>query len=86
MRFAIRAAESFGDVEDDVGPGGAEPLGKVVVGLEADHFAVRGERGGDGVDRFGGVPLGERRRSMTGRRLFVGDARARRYWRLRSDA
>ena len=36
-----------------------EPLGKIFVRLEADHFTERGERVGDGVDRLDAVPLGE---------------------------
>ena len=64
--LAIRAVEAFGDVEDDVGSLGAEALGEVFGRLEADHVAVGGERGRDGVDRFGGVPLRDRRRSILG--------------------
>ena len=37
VRLAIRAVQAFGDVEDDVGARGAEPLGKVFVRLEADR-------------------------------------------------
>ena len=48
-------------------------LGKVFGRLEADHVAEWRECGGDGVDRFGGVPLRVDvivRRNGTGR-LFV---------------
>src|SRR6185437_12074263 len=55
--FAIWPVKTFGDVEDDVGSFGAKALGKGFVGLETDHLARGGERGGDGVDRLGGVPL-----------------------------
>jgi hypothetical protein len=57
--FAIHAVEPFGDVEDDVGSSVAEALREVGVGLEADHVAVCGESGGDGVDGVDAVPLGE---------------------------
>ena len=81
VRLAVRAAQALGDVEDDVGALGAQPLGEIVARLEANHLAVPRERAGDGVDRLGGVPLGElvvRRRSDAARR--PPRARRERYW------
>ena len=59
MRFAIRAAQSLRDVEDDVRLSRPQPLGEIGVRLEADHLAERAERLLDGVDRLRAVPLGE---------------------------
>ena len=58
MCLAIHAIQAFGDVEDDVGPGGAEAGREVVVRLEADDRAELGERVLDGVDGLGTIPFG----------------------------
>ena len=55
--LAIRAVETFGDVEDDVGASGAESFGEFFGRLEGDDVAERGERRRDGSDRFGGIPF-----------------------------
>src|SRR5690606_6749084 len=57
--FPVRAVQPFGDVEDDVGVRITQTRGKVGVGLEADHRSRTRERGGDGIDRGGIVPLRE---------------------------
>ncbi len=56
--FAVRAAESLGDVEHDVRASGPQPLGKLVVRLEANYRSKTRERALDGGDRLGRVPLG----------------------------
>ena len=50
---------SLGDVEDDVGTCVAQPFGEVADRLEAHHLAQRAQRGLDGIDGRGDVPLGE---------------------------
>jgi hypothetical protein len=68
--LTVRAVESLGDVEDDVGAFGAEALGECFGRFEADDVSIGGERGSDGVDRVGGVPL--RVRVVDTGRLFLG--------------
>ena len=65
--LAVRAVEPLGDVEHEVGPGGAEPLGEALGGLEADHLADGGERRRDGVDRAPARPTRRRGRAARDR-------------------
>src|SRR5690606_16113052 len=58
VALAVGAVQSLGDVEHKVGTGGAERRGEILVGLEANDLAHRGERALDGVDCAGLIPLG----------------------------
>ncbi len=58
VRLAVGAVESFGDVEDEVGPEQREPRGEAGVGLEAVDLADRAERPLHRIDGGGLVPLG----------------------------
>jgi hypothetical protein len=58
VTLAVHAVEPFGDVEDEVGAGGAELLGERLVVFEADHFAEGGEGGGHRIDGGGLIPFG----------------------------
>ena len=61
LRFARVAAESFGDVEADIGLRLAQGEGQVPVSLDKDGLvAVRFEGGADRVDRLDVVEVGER--------------------------
>jgi len=57
VSFAVRPVEPFGDVEDEVGPGGVQPLREVLIGLQPDDLAQRGKRALDPIDRLGLIPL-----------------------------
>jgi hypothetical protein len=70
VRLAIHSVPALGDVEDDIGPGFAKALGKILVGLEADHLSESGECAGYGVNRRLAVPL--RELIAAAGRLFVG--------------
>ena len=58
VSLAVRAIESLGDVEHEVGPGGTELLREALVRFEEHHFSHGGERRGDRVDGALLVPFG----------------------------
>ena len=64
--FAVRAVKPFGDVEDDVGAFGAEALGEVFVGFEADDVADRRRARRRRRRSFRRNPTPRRRRALLG--------------------
>jgi len=57
--LAVHPVQTFGDVENDVGPDLPESLRKILFRLQADDFSKAGERRFNGGDRGGAVPLGK---------------------------
>jgi hypothetical protein len=58
VRFPAYSEESFGNVEDEVGPGFHEPPGEIGDGFQANHLAQWTKRPLDCVNGGWFVPLG----------------------------
>lgn len=71
MRLAVRSGQPFGDVEDDVGPGVKEMLGKGLGGFEPDDGTDVSQRRFDRGNRAGIIPFGITIVGLSGGRFLV---------------